>query len=117
MMTSPAGKRDRKIKIERFTTAADGSGELIKTWAELATVWAAKTDVSDGERFRAAEVAATISTRFRVLYSADLADVNPKDRIEYPVGSGVYFDIFSVKEIGRREAIEITAMARTDGGQ
>lgn len=109
----PAGKRDRRITIQRATITQDpGSGENVETWATLATVWAEVVQVSDGERVRAAEVAASITTRFRILYSATVADVNPKDRISY---GGRTFDVWGVKEIGFREGMEITAAARADG--
>ena len=114
MSVLPAGKRDRRIKIERYTVAQNGLGEEIETWAELATVWASKKDVSDRERMQAQEVSAEITTRFVILYSTDVNDVNPKDRIEHPVSSGTYYDIYGVKEIGRREGFEITATARAD---
>lgn len=113
-MQLAAGKRDRRIRIERFMVSNNALNEEVKAWAKLADVWAAKTDVSDGERMRSAELSAEISTRFEVLWSAQLADLNPKDRIEYPIASGVYFDIFSVKEVGRRQGFEITATARAD---
>lgn len=92
----------------------DAMNTPVQTWAKLADVWASKTDVSDGERMRVAELSAEISTRFGILWSEQLADLNPKDRIEYPIASGTFFDIYSVKEVGRREGIEITATARAD---
>ena len=113
-MQKGAGQRDRRIRIERYLVTQNALNEDVHTWAELATVWASRMDVSDGEKLRASEIGAEISTRFSILWSTDVADVNPKDRVEYPVGSGTYFDIFSVKEIGRREGIEITATARAD---
>ena len=114
MSVLPAGKRDRRIKIERFTVVQNSLGEEIRTWAELATVWAAKKDISDRERIQAQEVSAEITTRFTILYSTDVDDTNPKDRIEFPIASGTYFDIYGVKELGRREGLEITATARAD---
>lgn len=113
-MSKPAGKRDRRIKIERYTTTQNGLGEEIETWSALATVWANVVPISDGERIEAQQVNASISTRFTILYSTDVDDVNPKDRIEYPVGSGTYYDIYGVKELGRREGLEITATAPAD---
>ncbi len=110
-----AGKRDRKIAIQRYTESANAHNEKTKLWSTLAEVWAEKKDVSDREKLQAGEVQSEISTRFVVLNSGMIADVNPKDRIEYPIGSGTYFDIFGVKEIGRRNGFEITASARSDG--
>lgn len=113
-MNKLAGKRDRRVKIERFTTTQNGLGEEIETWSELETVWANVKPISDGERIDAQQVNASITTRFTILYSSDVSDLSPKDRIEYPVGSGTYYDIFGVKELGRREGFEITATAPAD---
>ena len=106
-----AGNLDRRIVIERATVSRDQYNAPVEAWAELATVWASKTDVKDGERMRADAVSSEITTRFRIRYSATVADVNPKDRVRF---EGRIYDIVAVKEIGRREGIEITASARND---
>lgn len=108
----PAGRRNRRIRIERATVSQNvGTGEGIEAWASVATVWAEKLDLSDRERVAAAEVSAEITTRFRILYSSTVAGVNPKDRIVF---EGVTYNIWGVKEIGTREGLEITAAARAD---
>lgn len=108
-----AGDLNRRITIERFTSTQDsGSGEEVRTWFTHATVWASKWDVSDGERIAAAEVQASITTRFVIRFSSQVSDVNPKDRIAF---EGRSYAIEAVKEIGRREGIEISASARADG--
>ena len=113
-MTLPAGNLDRRIRLERATITQNALNEDIPTWGELATVWTSKLDVSDGERLAAAEVAAVISTRFRIRWSSLVASLNPKDRVVYPTSGGRIYDIVAVKEIGRREGLEISAMARAD---
>ncbi len=102
---------DRKITLQRFTWTQDEYGALVQAWTDVATVWASKRDVSDGERVAAAEVSATITTRFQIRYDGAWADLNPKDRVSF---EGRLFDIFGVKELGRREGLEITAAARAD---
>lgn len=105
-------KLDRKISLLRASRVQDsGTGEEIETWSILANVWAGKKDVSDGERMRASEVSAEISTRFVIRWDSAWADINAKDRIQYETR---VFDIFSVKEIGRRQGLEITGTARAD---
>lgn len=112
MARLPAGKRDQRIDLQRATLVADDFNEDMQTWITFATVWAEKRDVSDGERVKAAEVAAEISTRFTILWSQQVADLSPKDRVLF--GDRV-FDIYSVKELDRRKGLEITATARADG--
>lgn len=107
-----AGSLDRRLTLERATETSDDFNEPVLTWSALATVWAAHTPLSDGERMRASETAATASSRFLIRWSAAVADVNPKDRLMF---GGVVHQILHVKEVGRREGIEITTAARADG--
>jgi SPP1 family predicted phage head-tail adaptor len=106
-----AGPLDRRITLQRATTAQDDTGQEVQTWADLATVWASKRDVSDSERVAAAEVSASITTRFQIRWDTLWSDLNPKDRVAC---DGKTYDIFGVKELGRREGLEITAAARAD---
>lgn len=110
-----AGKRNRRITIQRFTSTTDaGSGEQIKTWAALATVWAEKSYRSAKEGVSSAEVQAMRVLRFVILWSPVVDDVTPLDRIEFPVSSGTLFDISEVNEIGFHEGVEIFAQARAE---
>lgn len=106
----PAGARDRRLKLLRAQVA---QGELadVETWQTFATVWASKRDVSDRERVAAAEVAAEITTRFQILWSSTVAGLTPRDRCQC---DQLIYDILAVRELGRREGIEITAAARID---
>lgn len=102
---------DRRIQFRRATQADDGLG-IVATWEDHGTpIWAGKGDISDSERLRAGEVAAQITTRFRVRSSAFTRALTAKDRL---VCDGVEYDISGVKEIGRRYKLEITATARAD---
>lgn len=111
-MALSAGKLDRRIRLERFTETRDEYNEPVKTWALLANRWAAYEPLSDGEKFSASETAANASARFRIRWSSAVADLNPKDRLIF---GGDTWEIVRVKEIGRREGIEITAASRADG--
>ena len=107
-----AGRLDRRITLERFSTTVDAYNEPVKAWGVLAVRWASYEPISDGERFRAAETQASASARFQIRWSTAVSDLNPKDRLSH---DGVTHQILNVKEIGRREGIEITAVARADG--
>ena len=102
---------DRVITLRRATTATDAFNAPIETWADLAITRGSKMDVSDGERIRAMEVAAQISTRFQIRLSADWADLNPRDRL---ICDGREYDIVGVKELQRGRGLEISANARAD---
>lgn len=106
-----AGKLDRRISFERFTLVDDGF-QKVETWAAHgASVSASKTDVSDGERLRAGEVSATLTSRFVVRSSIFTRALTAKDRIKY---RGETFAVFGIKELGRNNMLEITAGARVD---
>lgn len=103
-----AGKLDRRIAIERAIKTTDAVGGEVLSWLPLATVWASVAPISDGERWRAAEVSAGVTTRFQIRWGAA---VTVEDRILY---DGRVYEIVGVKEIGRREGQEITASARAE---
>ncbi len=108
---SDPGTLDRRAQFRRATTADDGISQ-VQTWADHGSpVWASRRDVSDGERQRAAEVGAVITSRFVVRSSAFTRGLTAKDRM---VCDGLTFDITGIKEIGRRDRLEITAAARPD---
>lgn len=106
-----AGKMDRRIDLLRATYAVNDANESIATWGVLASRAAKADAVSDGEKFRAAEMGASLSMRFMVRWSSDIADLDPTDRVLY---DGRTYDIVAVKEIGRREYFEITAATRAE---
>lgn len=106
-----AGKLDRRITILRAVNTGNAFNEPVASWEPLATVWASKEDIRDGERIRAQTISADITTRFQIRHSTVVADVNAKDRV---LCEGKTYDIFSVKEIGQRVGFEITATARAD---
>ena len=106
------GKLDRRVRLERFTETRDEYNEPVETWALMATRSASYEPLSDGERFRAGETAANASARFQIRWSTQVADLNPKDRLIF---GGVTHEIIRVKELNRREGLEITTAARADG--
>ena len=107
-----AGELDRRVQFRRAILTDDGFG-MVETWADHGTPrWAKKTDVSDGERWRAGQVQANITTRFTVRWSTFARDITAADRL---VCEGLTYDITGIKEVGsRRTFVEITAAARAD---
>jgi SPP1 family predicted phage head-tail adaptor len=106
-----AGRLDRRISILRATGAADSFNEQVETWGTLAVVWAHAAPVQDAERQRAGETLASKSYRFTIRYSSDVADIDPRDRVVF---DGRTYDVSGIKELGRREGLEITATARAE---
>jgi SPP1 family predicted phage head-tail adaptor len=104
---------DRLIQIQRATSAPNEFNEPAETWNVLATVYAKRTDASAGERYRAQEVGAQITTRFVIRYSTQVADVNPKDRVEDDRRT---YNITGVREVKdtRNRWLEIDAVSRAE---
>ena len=106
-----AGDLDRLITIQRATVTPNGFNEPIETWGDHATVWASRRDASAYETYRAQEVDAEISARFRVRWSSQTADVSARDRIRF---DGRIYNIVGVRDVERNRWREIDAVARQD---
>lgn len=107
-----SGKYDRRVTIERATVVVNTFNEKVPTWLALvANRHCNYMPVSDGERLRAGEKISSTMARFKIRHSVSVADVNPKDRLQF---EGRIYDINGVKEVGRNREIEITATARAD---
>lgn len=102
-----AGKLDRRIQFLRAELIDDGYQERMGDYEPLGLpVWSSKADVSDGERFSAGTVDAQITTRFQIRSSEFSRGIRSTDRLHC---EGVEYGIVGIKEIGRRDGLEITA--------
>jgi SPP1 family predicted phage head-tail adaptor len=108
---SGSGDMNRRITLQRATVVRNEFNEEIETWATFAEVWANRADVSAAESFRAQEVGAQLTTRFRIRYSATVATLNPRDRLVY---AGKLYNITGVREKQRNRWLEVDCVARND---
>lgn len=107
-----AGKLDRRIILQRYDIVYDEWNQPIEGWADIGKRWASKEDVSDGEKVRAAQVGASVTTRFRVRYDSLTKTLTAADRIAY---DGKVYSISGIKEgEGRKDELEITAATPND---
>jgi SPP1 family predicted phage head-tail adaptor len=106
-----SGKMNRRVTLQRATVTADAFGGEVETWGTLAEVWVDRRDASAAESYRAQEVGAQITTRFKIRYSATVADLNPRDRLVY---GGLAYQITGVRESVRNRWIEVDCVARPD---
>lgn len=98
------GRRDRQITLQRFTESADWSGEKVKTWADLATVWAHRKTQSGKEALQANQPATEQTVVFNIRYYA----LTTLDRVLY---EGKIYDITALNEVGRRKEVELICKA------
>lgn len=102
-----AGSMDRRVQFQRAPIIDGGLTTRHGPHEPYGSpVWASKTPVSDGERFRADQVTQDMTDRFQVRYSALTASITGADRL---VCEGITYAIAGKKEIGRHEGFEITA--------
>ena len=100
-----AGKLDRRIVIQSRSLAQDGAGQPVETWATLCTVWANVEHLRGSEPFQGEQFNAQRKTTFKVRWRDDI------DETMQVVFDDDTYRVQSVVEIGRREGLEITALA------
>lgn len=100
-----SGRMDRKITIQEYTESTNDYGEVEKSWSDVATVWAEVKQQSARETWQAGKVAET-EMMFRIRYRSG---INSKMRVVY---DGDNYDIAGVREIGRRDGLEIQAQVQ-----
>lgn len=105
------GRRDRRIQVQGKTVAHNDAGEEVESWTTLATVWAEKKENGGNERFTAAQFVGKQVTTFRFSWHNAVKVVTVEHRIVF---DGREFDIEAVREIGRREGIEVDCSARSE---
>lgn len=89
-----AGRLDRRIVVQRATTAADAHGTPIETWADLVSTWAAVEYIQTGtgEEYRDAVHLSTNTVVFTIRHRPGILVT---DRIVY---AGENHDILSISE-------------------
>jgi SPP1 family predicted phage head-tail adaptor len=107
-----AGALDRRIEILQPTHTNNAFNEPVPAWSVYRTVWAARSDASAAESYRAREVGAEITTRFTLRWSAAIAVVDPAYGIRF---AGRTYNITGVRGLDRRGFVEIDAVARAQG--
>ena len=101
------GKLDRRITIEQKTEGLSSTGAVLdSSWGTLDTVWAKVIQKSGRELLVSDQVNAQADVVFRIRYRSDVTE---KMRILY---NSEYYDITYIKELGRQDALEITATVR-----
>lgn len=99
------GNMDRRITIERETEIVSPSGDAQKVWTPVATVWAEVLQQTASEFFTGYGEAETGTVIFRVRYRPGITTA---DRVTY---DGVPYGLKEIKELGRRDALELRGEA------
>lgn len=100
-----AGQLDERLTLRKRQLSQNTQGEQVPFFEPYAVVWGQKLDVRAQEYFAAQTTNAALTTRFRIRYREGVKET---DRI---TSDGRDYDITQVSEIGRREGLEIFAVA------
>lgn len=90
------GNLDQRVTIQRATQTTGSMGDVSKTWAALATVWAHVKSGTGREQLSNDRTMATQMVTFRVRYRSDVTEA---DRI---VWKGQTFNIRAIADQSQR---------------
>ena len=107
-MALRAGLLDRRVVLERRIDVTDASGQAVSHFVAVATVWARVEPLGGREGFGQQQWVATGDVRFTIRWRDD---VTPLHRV---VHDDREYDVVSVAEDGRREALLVVGRARTE---
>lgn len=93
-----AGDLRDRITIQRATSGDDGYGNVIASWADLATIWANIRETPGKETVAAGRIEASRTATIRVRASSLSRSISAADRV---VARGQVWNIRSVIEIDR----------------
>lgn len=100
-----AGSLHRRIMIQRSTPDDSWDGAGLEVWSDLHSCWAEVRQQGGREFLTDLGVSAEVR---RVFYIRWFAGIKPADRVVY---DGVPHNIVEVREIGRRDGVELHALA------
>lgn len=97
----PAGRKDRRIQIQEETLVSDGGGGFVQSWSTIRTVWTELVQQSGREFVQSDRTATERRAVFRLHW---LTGITTAMRVVY---GGEDFNIREVRELGRRDGLEL----------
>jgi SPP1 family predicted phage head-tail adaptor len=106
-----AGRLDKRVKIQAQTTTRNAIGEPVKTWTDVATVWAAIEPFQGREFWAQQQIQSELTHRVRIRFRAG---VTAAHRVLY--GSRVFAirSVLSPQE--RREELQLMCVEGVSNG-
>ena len=92
------GELDTLVTIHRATEARAANGSVIKTWADLAQVWASIEPISGREAVMAQQLQSAVSLKATIRYGTG---VTVRDRL---MNGSLVYDITRVADSGTRHS-------------
>lgn len=100
-----AGKRDRRIRLERLVLGQNEVLAETKSWQLIDEIWAEKVNLRGEEKIAADQVLGLEYVVFNVLPDPR---INRLCRIQYPLPGGDYYQVSAIQEIGRAKGLQIS---------
>ncbi|MBL3611155.1 phage head closure protein [Rhodovulum sulfidophilum] len=106
-----SARLDRRVTFERQGAGRNALNEPTGAWAPLATLWAARTDLSETERGAAGQIGAVRAARFTLRRSVLTRSLTGADRLRDEgmiwnitgvAARGLWIDVSAVSN-GRKE--------------
>lgn len=108
------GKLNKRVTIRRAAVPTrNAMNEPVQVWSDFGTFWAQPINQRNTERWQADQTSAQSERAWLVRWTDRTATISPLDRL---VCDGREFEITGAIEIGRRAAIEISGIARSELG-
>ena len=67
-----AGRLRHRVTLQRATESRDSFGQVVKTWADVATVWARVEALSGREYLEAQSLQRQVTTRMTIRWRSDV---------------------------------------------
>lgn len=118
---SAAGRYRQRVVIESAVDTQDSTtGEPIRTWSELATVWAAVEPLKGRELLLDGGLRTEVDTRVLIRWAPALASLGTKARVRHSTVAGrpdVLYNVISVVEAKlMRKELELLCKSGTNEG-
>ena len=106
-MSLAAGRRNKRIEIQRAAQERNELNEPVERWTAYARPWADVIYGSGVEQRAAAQADATQAASFEILHNSKTRRITVTDRVSF---DGGIWDIKAVATMGVNEGIRISAI-------
>lgn len=99
-----AGRIRNRITLQKFETSRSPVGSIIKTWIDVATVWAEVKAVTGKELMLSQQEMSSTTIRIYIRYRND---IETTWRIKYSIAGSQYLNIKAVLPDAKRTYLEL----------
>lgn len=107
------GRLDSRITLQQPANTLDDQGSALTEWADLATAWAGREEISGAEALAGTSRVATADCKFTMRFQSAFRNLTLTARIQW---RGVYFEIVRIDadNASRPSLLTLTARRNSD---